>query len=232
MSVVFNTLVGGLGLWIRRLRLWNIALMSTHIWSILSNRQSLWVKWIHSYHLQGRHFWDVPIKADVSNGWRKILQIYPLAIRPRGERVNWFDVVWFSQCIPRHAFLIWLLMGERLKTQDKLRTYDVDATATIKDIRCPLCELTQDNHSHLFFECSYSSHVWNKVKPLLFILSPDNAWKSFVGAIQPIAHKNSARCLEAGNYALVPSFVSFWFVAGRCDVVCSSHETISLSNGS
>ncbi|XP_071699904.1 uncharacterized protein [Rutidosis leptorrhynchoides] len=42
-------------------------------------------------------------------------------IRLRALKVNWFQVVWFSQCIPRHAFIMWLLIGERLKTQDKLK---------------------------------------------------------------------------------------------------------------
>nr|GEX99632.1 hypothetical protein [Tanacetum cinerariifolium] len=40
---------GGLG--IRRLKAFNKALISSHIWSLLSHRDSLWVKWIHAYKL-------------------------------------------------------------------------------------------------------------------------------------------------------------------------------------
>ncbi|GKA17314.1 taxadiene 5-alpha hydroxylase [Tanacetum coccineum] len=54
------------------------------------------------------------------------------AIRPRSNSIDWLDVVWFSQSIPRNAFLIWLLMGERLKTQDKLRAWDVDSVTNIE----------------------------------------------------------------------------------------------------
>ncbi|GKE17820.1 hypothetical protein Tco_1425397 [Tanacetum coccineum] len=46
---------GGLGL--RSLEVFNLALMTTHIWSIASNRESLWVRWIHTYKLQGRTIW-------------------------------------------------------------------------------------------------------------------------------------------------------------------------------
>ncbi|GKC45382.1 hypothetical protein Tco_1063104 [Tanacetum coccineum] len=47
---------GGLG--IRSLELFNIALMTTHIWNIVSNKESLWVRWIHTYKLNGRSIWD------------------------------------------------------------------------------------------------------------------------------------------------------------------------------
>ncbi|PWA60637.1 pleiotropic drug resistance protein PDR/CDR [Artemisia annua] len=42
------------------------------------------------------------------------------SIRPTGS-VPWFDMVWFSQCIPRDAFLVWLLMGERLDLVERDR---------------------------------------------------------------------------------------------------------------
>lgn len=62
---------GGLGL--RRLDVWNMTLMSKHIWNIITHKESLWFRWIHSYHLSGRNFWEVQIKANASWGWRKLL---------------------------------------------------------------------------------------------------------------------------------------------------------------
>lgn len=46
------------GLIIRSLRLWNTSLMVNHVWNIVG-KSSLWVKWIHTYCLRGRNFWDV-----------------------------------------------------------------------------------------------------------------------------------------------------------------------------
>lgn len=53
--------------------------MKKHIWNIVSNKESLWVKWVNSYRLINRksverNFWDIPIMNDVCYGWRKILQ--------------------------------------------------------------------------------------------------------------------------------------------------------------
>ncbi|XP_021979847.1 uncharacterized protein LOC110875966 [Helianthus annuus] len=185
--------------------------MVSHIWSILKQRDSLWVQWIHSYRLRGRNFWNCKETTTCSWSWRKILQLRPLvkehiwsslgagttisawydswchlgplsnilsprvitnagfridamvtdvyrgdawawpniwrdlfpvlnqldhvrpdhnkrdrllwkdgdnlldhssftvwdSLRIREQEVNWVSIVWFPQCIPRHAFLVW-----------------------------------------------------------------------------------------------------------------------------
>ncbi|GKA14481.1 putative RNA-directed DNA polymerase [Tanacetum coccineum] len=69
------------GLRIRKLETFNVALMTTHIWKLLTRNESLWAKWIHAYKLNNRNFWDVQIATNVSWGWRKLLQIHHI-IRP------------------------------------------------------------------------------------------------------------------------------------------------------
>nr|GEZ69058.1 hypothetical protein [Tanacetum cinerariifolium] len=60
--------------------------------------KSLWVKWIHIYKLRGCNFWDVPLRGNMTWGWRKILQLRPMVrdfiwhkIRPRSNVSVWFD---------------------------------------------------------------------------------------------------------------------------------------------
>lgn len=36
-------------------------------------------------------------------------------------RVEWSKLIWFSQNIPKHAFVLWLAVQSKLPTQDKLR---------------------------------------------------------------------------------------------------------------
>ncbi|GJW21777.1 putative gag-pol polyprotein [Tanacetum coccineum] len=254
---------------IHKLDDFNIALMATHVWCILINKESLWVQWIHSYKLRGRSFWDVPCMGDISWGWRKLLQIRtrirpfiwhkinngrstsmwfdrwadfcPLrdmltvrnivrsgfslsntgsdlisngswrwphdwssrfpnvvnipvldinnelddlivwrnvhgvfhrftvagawdSLRLRADIVDWYHVVWFPHCIPRHALHMWLVIKEKLKTQDRMRQWDVGPNIDLNLLRCPLCELVPDSHSHLFFECSFASQVWFQIR--------------------------------------------------------------------
>ncbi|GJV15630.1 putative RNA-directed DNA polymerase [Tanacetum coccineum] len=253
---------GGLG--IRRLSHFNNALMSNHIWNLLANKESLWVRWIHAYKLHSRNFWDIPIRGNMSCGWRNILRmrtiirqfvwhkigtglhtslwfdtwcdIGPLSnyisnrdihraglnfnskvsdivqngvvvwprflsdkyavlstctaaisnvrdsilwrlsdgsttafsvsqvwnsIRPRDDKVTWYDMIWFPNNIPRHAFNLWLIVKHKLKTQDRISWWDASSSL---GSACSLCEVVPDSHEHLFFDCPFAAQVWNHMK--------------------------------------------------------------------
>nr|GEX73376.1 hypothetical protein [Tanacetum cinerariifolium] len=64
------------GLDIRRIDDFNVTLMVTHIWSILTHRESLWVKWVHMYKLKCHSFWDVPCRGDDMFSNRDIARSY------------------------------------------------------------------------------------------------------------------------------------------------------------
>nr|GEU31156.1 hypothetical protein [Tanacetum cinerariifolium] len=87
---------GGLG--IRRLGSFNQALMVSHLWKILTLKDSLWVKWIYVYKLKDRNFWDVPLRGNIKWEWRNILHLRPLICEffwyniGDGSHVSaWFD---------------------------------------------------------------------------------------------------------------------------------------------
>ncbi|KAK1441004.1 hypothetical protein QVD17_06840 [Tagetes erecta] len=99
-SVCFPVSEGGLG--IRKIVDMNKALMSSHIWSIINCRKSIWVDWIHVYKLKGNSIWEVPVKRNMSYGWRKILQLR-VDIRQfiwrkigNGERIHVWSDNWCS----------------------------------------------------------------------------------------------------------------------------------------
>nr|GEZ26762.1 hypothetical protein [Tanacetum cinerariifolium]GEZ26765.1 hypothetical protein [Tanacetum cinerariifolium] len=89
------------------------------------------------------------------------------SIRLRADVVPWYNVIWFSHCILRHAIHLWLVVKKKLKTQDRLRQWDVSPDTNLNLLRCPLCNVVLDSHSHLFFECPYSSQVWSQIRVLI-----------------------------------------------------------------
>ena len=55
---------GGLGL--KDLYTWNEAFLSKHVWIIAINKDTLWVKWIHTVKLRGKNFWNVEVDLNDS----------------------------------------------------------------------------------------------------------------------------------------------------------------------
>nr|GEU28975.1 hypothetical protein [Tanacetum cinerariifolium] len=157
-----------------------------------------------------RSFWDIPMKANVSWGWLKLLQLYDLArpffwvnldcvidlesndgwkwpqswllkapdlglvsvpnlvankfdvprwrnqdgsfsdfsvrnvweaIRPRRAEVDWFHIMWFSHCVPRHTFQLCLVMRRSLMTQYNHRPWDVKPDVDLNCLRCTFYDL-------------------------------------------------------------------------------------------
>ncbi|GKB97479.1 hypothetical protein Tco_0983616 [Tanacetum coccineum] len=64
---------GGLGL--KDLRVWNKAIIVKHLWHIVNDTESLWVKWIHTEKLRGRSVSEVDIETNDSWGWKNIFNL-------------------------------------------------------------------------------------------------------------------------------------------------------------
>nr|GEY42926.1 hypothetical protein [Tanacetum cinerariifolium] len=227
---------GGLG--IRRLDHFNKALMVSHVWKLLSLKESLWVKWIHVYKLKNRSCWDILYRerllCGLTSGVLRVL--YPTSfhhvtllelvltmlpsddnsdslewrcidgmgkpfsvhnvwdsIHPRDNLVSWCDLVWFHACIQRHAFKMWLILKQRLRTQDCLRSWEVDSDLAVV---CPLCETQPDSHEHLFFDCPFSQQVWSRVQKIAGLTGAGPSLASITTHLMPIAkRKFSKSCI-------------------------------------
>nr|GFA25420.1 reverse transcriptase domain, reverse transcriptase zinc-binding domain protein [Tanacetum cinerariifolium] len=65
----------------------------------------------------------------VSNVWADLAEVKPM--------VSWHKLVWFSQKIPRHAFMVWLAVNHRLETLDKIAVWQENVVT-----KCSLYLLT------------------------------------------------------------------------------------------
>ena len=102
-----------------------------------------------------------------------------LSIRPSEPDTNWHHLVWFSQNISRHAFILWVAMNRCLKTHDKLRFWEA-----YPNLSCGFCHNGPDSHDHLFFECPYPNQVWNGLKPKLNLSMIPDKWTDIIRVIQ------------------------------------------------
>ncbi|XP_071712503.1 uncharacterized protein [Rutidosis leptorrhynchoides] len=114
---------------------------------------------------------DIVQWRDCSGNWIDFpVSVVWDTIRPHAPTIPWCSVIWYNQCIPRHAFIVWLLMGERLKTQDKLKFTHVVAVANwssdwknLREILIPYanCNVARGVVAKLFFG-ALVYYVWQE----------------------------------------------------------------------
>ena len=75
--------------------------------------------------------------------------------RENWPKVEWNEVVWFKQLIPKHSFVLWLAVQSKLLTQDRMEKWHPGGR-----LMCSLCNTRSDSHEHLFFQCSFANKVW------------------------------------------------------------------------
>ncbi|PKI38961.1 hypothetical protein CRG98_040644 [Punica granatum] len=73
-------------------------------------------------------------------------------------RVRWHALVWKTPIIPRHSFISWLALDNKLATLDRVVAWNVAAGSIF-----PLCNEDNESRDHLFFACKFSKMVWEKV---------------------------------------------------------------------
>lgn len=74
------------------------------------------------------------------------------------EEIAWCEVVWCHRYIPKHSFVVWRVLLQRLPTQSRLCHLRV-----INMSQCCFCWNSREDLDHLFFECAFSKGIWNAI---------------------------------------------------------------------
>ncbi|GJV20093.1 reverse transcriptase domain, reverse transcriptase zinc-binding domain protein [Tanacetum coccineum] len=142
-------------------------------------------------HANDSLFWrdlnDVEVDFSVAVVWDSIW--------PCSTSVSWYKLVWYPQSIPRHAILLWLAIKQKLKTQNSVKQWDVGSNTELNLLCCPLWNMQPDSHDHLFFECIFSTQVWNHLKPYMRMSNIPPSLSLIVDFLLPLATKKSARVI-------------------------------------
>ncbi|XP_020258655.1 uncharacterized protein LOC109835070 [Asparagus officinalis] len=90
----------------------------------------------------------------------KISSVYN-AISQSLATVTWAKTVWGGLHYPKHSMILWLATLSKLLTKDRLCRMGI-----LENNQCVLCDDSvshQESRNHLFFECQFSSYVWNNL---------------------------------------------------------------------
>lgn len=78
------------------------------------------------------------------------------ALCPKNTYVPSNYVIWLFGGIPKHYFLSWLAIGDRLSTCDHIRSWCSSNPGC-----CVLCFDRIETRDHIFFDCIISNLVWS-----------------------------------------------------------------------
>lgn len=68
-------------------------------------------------------------------------------IKPHIPKVPWYHTVWFKNMVPKHGFIYWLAVLDRLSTRSRLHKFSSHISPTY--VFCDAFETRDD----LFFSC-------------------------------------------------------------------------------
>lgn len=101
--------------------------------------------WAIKYICKGRQ----EIMSDCGSTWLSASQYQTadlyIHIHGNKETLHWCNDVWAHYNIPKHNFIYWLVMLNRLQTRDKLVKIGVCEEET-----CMLCDAGKQDQHHLF----------------------------------------------------------------------------------
>ncbi|XP_074278479.1 uncharacterized protein LOC141602068 [Silene latifolia] len=167
---------GGLG--IKEEGVWNIASVGKLVNWIYTKADRLWVIWIDHVYRKGADWETYHPPPDSNWNWRNICKIknrlaggyqgncwvastggYSIssgyqwlqAIHPL---VPWYHDVRDTWVLPKQAFVGWLIHRNALNIRSKLYKLCLVYTAN-----CVICEMGEETHDHLFWDCVYASKI-------------------------------------------------------------------------
>jgi len=87
---------------------------------------------------------DNPVWKVVRNGSFVSFETWDF-LRDKKAEVEWWHFIWFPCAIPKHAFILWLVVQNRL-TSDRLLVWGFNGHPL-----CGFCHHVVESRNHLFF---------------------------------------------------------------------------------
>ncbi|CAH2064195.1 unnamed protein product [Thlaspi arvense] len=118
------------------------------------------------------------------------------AIIEQYPSVPWSRIIWFSQRIPKHSFLAWLVVLNRCPTRDRMRECGLQV-----DPLSVLCNSAAESRDHLFFDCPIHRSSFKPVHVL-------------IRQIHQLI-RNRASSLRPSNPPLASALLQMWFAGNK-----------------
>uniref|UniRef100_A0A803P4D4 Reverse transcriptase zinc-binding domain-containing protein n=1 Tax=Cannabis sativa TaxID=3483 RepID=A0A803P4D4_CANSA len=175
---------------------WNKAALIKNIWSIATIKDSLWY-WRKLVELKNELKNQIDPAIFINNKY--MIAVGYKVYNQADIHYHWSKHAWNRLSIPKHCFLVWIALLNRLQTKDRLLKYHI-----VSDDRCLFYHGNSATVEHLFFDCSFSQEC-------IHLLEQWFGWKMALtplwGLLQRLdrvkGYKFRKRVIKAGIAALV-----------------------------
>ncbi|KAL2903976.1 hypothetical protein RDABS01_002686 [Bienertia sinuspersici] len=174
---------GGLG--IRNISLWNVVAVGKVAWVVQNRKEDLWSRWVHHVYLKQKDWenYQLPVSSSaalkyicqVKNELYEKLQSWDWLRQPTYQikvlykeinsthiRPQWSRYVWSRYSLPKHKFILWLSIQEKLQVKDKLWRLGITG-----DPDCCLCEGGIESHAQLLFQRPLTKACFGEIQQWL-----------------------------------------------------------------
>ncbi|XP_021742000.1 uncharacterized protein LOC110708221 [Chenopodium quinoa] len=153
------------GLGIRNYSLWNKAALGKQVWKVACKKEFLWVKWVYAVYVKDKNWEGYEwLQGDLS-------------------AVSWTKWIWNKVNIPKHSFIAWLAVHDRLRLRDRLCRLGI-----CNEEACLLCGSEPETLQHLFFKCRYSKACMVNICTWIGIrfrtCNIEEAWKMWIRGVK------------------------------------------------
>lgn len=137
---------GGLGLY--RLVVWNLVFQAKKIWRLAMDKESLWMKWVRTFHIKGMDLWSMAKPHEFSSAVNALFKYRPLLqeiftlrqlefqtcfsmkavyldVMENFDPVRWRKLAWGPRHVPKTSIIFWLCALDALNTSEKVMTWRI-----------------------------------------------------------------------------------------------------------
>lgn len=96
-------------------------------------------------------------------------------LRGQSSKVDWRKLHCNNQGHPKWRFIMFIALNQRLYTKDRLDKWGIQTSLT-----CALCDEEMEDHQHLFFKCSTSGDIWQRILNCQGVTRGSMGWREEV----------------------------------------------------
>ncbi|XP_019242573.1 PREDICTED: uncharacterized protein LOC109222707 [Nicotiana attenuata] len=218
------------GLNVMNIRIWNKAAVLKHLWALAMKKDSLWIKWAHTYYIKRKQIEETPTPKAAAWVVRKIMDARDEVMKIRTDQQRITDILEnfvkqgkfhihkaYIQMQPQFSKVEWKSIHMHsqihprfkfhmwLATNQRIATVDRLIKFGIQvQAECIFCGKAEETFEHLYFGCQNTRELWDRILKWLGHTRQIGDWSQELNWMNNIAKKKEYKAeMTVASFAMV-----------------------------